>query len=133
MLVPRRILPLPRLLQRCSFLHDRQGYFLFTIPEDELPAAHHAQYYAAIYDAAHAKEPTQVPVDAMAEILDSPSFSGALRSLLGPAYLVNCYGAGTPILHAPRAEADGDTNVRGIKMDRKQQDKLLNCCRRDVH
>ena len=86
----------------------RTGYCMFTIPEDELPSSHHAEYYDAIYAHAHrsdgGKEP--MPIAAVAAVVDSPTFSGALRSILGPGYMVGCYGNGTPILHAPRAKAD---------------------------
>ena len=86
----------------------RTGYCMFTIPEDELPSTHHADYYEAIYTHVHRadgrKEP--MPIAAVAAVVDSPTFSGALRSILGPGYMVGCYGNGTPILHAPRAKAD---------------------------
>ena len=86
----------------------RTGYCMFTIPKDELPPSHHADFYDMIYGHAHSENGTggQMPIAAVADVVDSPSFSGALRSILGPGYMVGCYGNGTPILHAPRAKAD---------------------------
>ena len=96
----------------------RKGFCMFTIPNNELPAAHHAQYYADLHAHSHGgggggdvSEP--MPVEAVADVVNTPSFAGALRSILGPAYLVNCYGNGTPILHAPRADGeDGRSSHR---------------------
>jgi hypothetical protein len=66
----------------------RKGFCMFTIPEEEVPSSHHAQYYADIFASSHAgadNRHVEMPVDAISTVLDSPSFSGALRSILGPA------------------------------------------------
>ena len=103
------------------------GYVLVQPRDGELPPSFHDNYYertADMFDVSRHKEENQEHqanrnlgsmTTEINQLLAAPTCHGALRSLLGPDFMVATWGNGTPLLHAPNPQADVDQSWHKVR------------------